>query len=329
MPANKDSTGFDPAALKPFTAGEPYLGVYETGLYPGAQNEPPAAHRAAGERLAATIRPLDAEGQPDELRGRVLGLVLGHSNARMYFGALRRFLGTPHPELEQASPRAGYLANFDALWQEASERLTGRGVRPTGLHPRFALLNAAVGGQQLPQLVALQGPVWDRAHALTHQPGYSPEQVQALFLHTTYHGARNRDGAPPGPFPDTMQQMQRGLATVLGHCVRTYPNLKIAYLTADGFRHHTGYEPHVWQEAFAVKWLIERQINGEPDTAYAGDARRLPWLQWGPYIWDNTWDASYFTDGVHPAAEALAIFVEQYWRHLSRDRVARPWLLAA
>ena len=39
--------------------------------------------------------------------------------------------------------------------------------------------------------------------------------------------------------------MQADLAKVLEHCVTLYPNLKIAYLTCDGFRHYTGFEPHV------------------------------------------------------------------------------------
>ena len=48
---------FDPRTLKPFTEGSRYLGGYETGLYPGGGNEMPPAHRAAGEQIAATIRP--------------------------------------------------------------------------------------------------------------------------------------------------------------------------------------------------------------------------------------------------------------------------------
>jgi hypothetical protein len=94
MCATQDSAtgpGFDPATLLPFTSGQPYLGTYETGLYPGAQHLPPAAHRLAGERLGATIRPLDTDGRPDDRQGHILGLVLGHSNTRMYFGALRRW----------------------------------------------------------------------------------------------------------------------------------------------------------------------------------------------------------------------------------------------
>ncbi len=283
---------FDPSALTPLAQGGRYLDRYEMGLYPGGKNEMPESHRKAGVRIAATIRPLDADGRPDDRDGRILALVFGHSNCSMYFSALGKRL--------QANRAA--------------------------LHPRFELLNAAVGGQQLPEISRLEGPVWERARKFLERPGYSPKQVQVLFFHTTYHGAGNRGNVPPRPFPETMRNMQRDLAKVLGHCLDKYPNLKIAYLTADGFRHYTGFEPHVYQEGFAFKWLIESQIKGEPGTSYAGDDRRLPWLAWGPYIWDNTWDRSYFTDGVHPAPKALEIFVDKYWDHLRRDPVAQPWM---
>jgi len=285
---------FDPAIHRPFIEGVLYLGKYETGLYPGAKNEVPEAHRKAGERIAATIRPLDMEGKPNNKEGRILAIVKGHSNCQMYFDAL-------------------VMTTYLKEWASR-------------LNPRFEILNAAVGGQQLPEIVQLQGRVWDKAKELLSRPGYSPQQVQVLFFHTTYHGASNKDQVPPGEFPEKMQRMQHDLMTVLEHCVGIYPHLKIAYLTRDGFRYHTGYEPHVWREAFAVKWLIESQIQGLDGTAFQGDKRRLPWLQWGPYIWNNTWDPSYFTDGVHPAPKARAFFVEKYWEHLKLDPVAKPWL---
>ncbi len=283
---------FDLAALRPFTAGTEYQG-FATGLYPGAKNQMPGAHRKAGESVASTIRPLDADGRPNARSGKILALVLGHSNCSMYFRAFQ-----------------AYLESQRAL-----------------LHPSFELFNAAVGGQQLPQIVRLSGSVWANAdRMLAGRPGYSAKQVQVLFLHTTYHGAGNRQQTPPGRFPETMRQMQRDLATVLKHCLEVYPNLKIAYLTCDGLRHFTNFEPHVYREAFAMKWLIESQINHEPGTAFVGADRQLPWLEWGPYIWDNAWDRSFFTDGVHPAPKAQQIFVDKYWDHLRRDSVARFWL---
>jgi len=284
-----------PAIPPKFTDGVPYLGTHETGLYPGGKNEIPEAHRKAGERIAASIRPLDADGKPDDARGRIVALVIGHSNCQMYFTALDRQL------------------------QVEAERL----------HPRFVLVNAAVGGQQLPEIHQLRGGVWDRAQQMLRKRECSPREVQVLFLHTTYHPWSNRRESPPGPFPETMERMRRDLAEVLAHCTKTFPNLKIAYLTADGLRRFTGFEPHVWQEAFGIKWLIASQIRGDEDTTFEardGRPRRLPWLQWGPYIWDGSWDRSYFTDGVHPSRKALDIFVERYWSFLQKDPVSRAWL---
>jgi hypothetical protein len=288
--AESDITG-----LRPFTEGGQYLEKYEMGLYPDRKNEIPEAHQKAGQRIAATIKPLDIDGKADEKNGRVIALVMGHSNCQQYFTTLQ-----------------------GRLKEKADE-----------LHPRFEMLNAAVGGQQLPQLRQLRGPVWDKAAKMLSQPGYSPKQVQVLFLHTTYHGAVNRGNVRPGPFPETMKKMQADLGVVLEHAVKEYPNLKIAYLTTDGLRRFTGFEPHVWQESFAVRWFIESQIKQDKATVFEekdGKTRKAPWCQWGPYIWDNTWDRSFFTDGVHPAPKARVIFVEKYWEFLKKDPVAREWM---
>lgn len=289
----KSTWVFDPATLQPFTTIQTYEGQ-QTGLYPDGQNLIPEAHRKAGEKIAATIQPLDENGKPDPQNGRILSIVMGHSNCRIYFRTLN-----------------------EHLTREKASRL----------NPRYELLNCAVDGNQLPEIHGNpNGPVWQNIDKLTSQPGYSPKQVQVLFLHTTWHGWRNMSGNGPRPFPDDMKKMQSALHDVLKRCVEKLPNLKLAYLTSDGFRQFTGFEPHVFREAFAYKWLIAAQINGEANTAFEGPGRVLPWLQWGAYIWDNTWDASYFGDGVHPSAKGQKIFAEKYTQFLSADPVAAPWL---
>ncbi|MBI3832177.1 MAG: carbon-nitrogen family hydrolase [Planctomycetes bacterium] len=293
--ATTNESGFDVSTLRRFTDGAPYLGEFETGLYPGASNRIPEAHQAAGIRIAASLRPLDKDGRSDPESGKIAALVLGHSNCNQYFNAVGRILDEKRSELNNA----------------------------------FVLLNAAIGGQQLPQIVELKGKVWDRTNDLLAQQNLATSQIQALFLHTTWVGASNRDKQPPGAFPAEMQTMQRAMVTVLAHCVKLFPNLKLAYLTCDGLRHYTNFEPHVWREAFALKWLIASQIRGEKGTAFEGPERVLPWLQWGPYHWDNHWDETYFTDGVHPAPHAERIFASKYFKFLKNDPVARGWLVRA
>jgi hypothetical protein len=291
---------FDPKSLPLFTEGKLYLDQYETGLYPGGVNEMPAAHREAGLRMARAIRPLDGEGRPDDRNGRIVAVIKGHSNATLY------------------------ATEFQNLLREKAEEV----------NDRFVFVIGSVAGNQLPEIRRLEGPVWDRSMKYISRAGCTPSQVQVLFLHTTFNGPGNPagQGPPPPPFPESMRQMQRDVAAVLAHCVKIYPNLKIAYLTSDGLRHFTGMEPHVWREAFAIKWLIESQIRGEEGTEFQdapGKPRILPWMCWGPYIWDNTWDRSYFRDGVHPTPQVCRQVAEKYYAYLRADPIAQPWMFKA
>jgi len=292
---------FDPTTLKPLTAGGLYRGKYEMGLYPGGVNEMPEAHRKAGERLAATIRPLDTNGRPNDASGRILVVSLGHSNADYYFGALE-----------------------EDLKKRASD-----------LHPRFEFINCAVAGTGLgenekgkdnwdPDSPDARG--WNKLRQLKHRSGYSLQQVQVLFVLQTFHHAKYKE-LPPLSFPKDPQEIQPRMTKMLEDTKKMCPNLKIACLVSEHMRHFSGVEPHIYEEAFAVKWLIEKQIKGEPAMSYEGNGSKMPWLCWGPYLWDGAWDESYFLDGTHAAPKARAIFVEKFWKQLSQDSVARPWFL--
>ncbi|MCI0535128.1 MAG: hypothetical protein L0Z50_07860, partial [Verrucomicrobiales bacterium] len=274
-----------------------YRGEFETGLYPGGANEPPEAHRRAGERLARAIRPLDAAGRPGEANGRIVLLALGHSNGRYYFGALE-----------------------DKLREHAAE-----------LHPRFTFINAAVPGGGIArrknwESEPVRSASWQRATELLARPGFSPAQVQVLWLIASDVPAHPKS-LRPETFPGKARELQQTLQLVIERCAREFPNLKLAFVMSEGLRHFSGVEPQVFEEGFAVKWLIERQINGAADTAFEGAQRRLPWLAWGPYFWDNTWDATYFLDGTHAAPKARAVFVSKAWQLLSTGSVTRPWFL--
>ncbi|HEX8674572.1 MAG TPA: hypothetical protein VF710_21915 [Longimicrobium sp.] len=73
-------------------------------------------------------------------------------------------------------------------------------------------------------------------------------------------------------------------------------------------------EPYAYESGFAVKWLIQDQIDqartGTP-SARSGDLAAAPWLAWGPYLWARgaqpnaaglAWlPTDYAADGTHPA----------------------------
>src|SRR5262249_52957510 len=71
----QESTGLVPlpALGKGMYKGE------QGGLYPGGGNEPPKPHLDAGLRIAKTIVPLDAEGNPSP-GGRIAACSIGMSN---------------------------------------------------------------------------------------------------------------------------------------------------------------------------------------------------------------------------------------------------------
>jgi hypothetical protein len=80
---------------------------------------------------------------------------------------------------------------------------------------------------------------------------------------------------------------------------RRFPNVKLVYLSS---RTYGGWakaqpgrispgnsEPYSYETGFAVKWLIERQLQGDPELNYEPKqgAVKAPWLSWGPYLWAN------------------------------------------
>jgi hypothetical protein len=60
------------------------------GLYPQGSNTRPAAHEAAGRRLASQVIPLDENGDANRQNGRIVMISIGMPNTAMEFLTFRQ-----------------------------------------------------------------------------------------------------------------------------------------------------------------------------------------------------------------------------------------------
>ena len=275
----------------------------EGGLYGGGKNQPPPEHAAAAKKELAKIRPLDAAGQP-AADGKVVLLSVGMSNTTMEYSRFKQ------------------LADADA--QKS---------------PQLVIVDGAQGGQAATQwLTPPESRVWQTVDQRLKTAGVSAQQVQVIWL-------KQANIRPTEEFPAHVRKLQADIAEGLRRLKAKFPNLRVAYISN---RIYAGYattqlnpEPFSYESAFAVRWLIQAQIRGEPELNYAA-ARgpvKAPLLLWGPYLWADgmkprndglawTRDDLVARDGTHPSPAGRQKVAEQLLKFCKTDPLACGWFLA-
>jgi hypothetical protein len=272
-----------------------YLG-FPGGLYPNGSNSPPAAHRADGLIFANRVQPLDTNGNPSP-GGKILMLSIGMSNTTQEFCSA----GSSPP----CNP-----------WTFVGQATADAQVNQTTLE----FINGARGGQTASTWDSASDANYDSILTQRLQPlGFTERQVQVAWVKVA--------NASPGVSLPSAQSDAVTLLMQMGNIARAlktrYPNLQLAFFSS---RIYAGYatttlnpEPYAYESAFAVKWLVEAQINqrqsGSIVDARAGDLNYqsgvAPWLAWGAYLWARgasprsdglIWLQSDFeADGTHPS----------------------------
>ena len=250
-----------------------YLGQFQGGLYPGGLNVPPPEHNAAGLARANGIQPLDADG-------KYVLLSIGMSNATQEFCS--------QPGTEPCNP-----------WTFMGQAAEHPDLNRTGLE----IVNGARGGQDTAKWVSPDDPNYDRIRDQVLAPkGLTEAQVRIVWVKMANPGPTQ---SLPSPEADAFVMLGQ-----MGDIARTlrvrYPNVELVFLTS---RIYAGYasslvnpEPFAYESAFAVKWLIEAQIDqmaGGGVHPIAGDLSFetvAPWIGWGAYPW---------ADGLVPRSEGL------------------------
>jgi hypothetical protein len=272
-----------------------YLG-FSGGLYPNSSNAIPAAHSSAGLSFANAIQPLDTSGNP-ATDGKIVLFSIGMSNTSQEFCS------------QSSAPPCD-------PWTFSGQAAADALVNKTTL----ALVNGARGGQTAATWDSPSDANYDRVLQERLQPlGLNEQQVQVAWVKVANP---NPTVSLPSASADAVTLLQQ-----MGNIVRAlkvrYPNIKLVFLSS---RIYAGYattalnpEPYAYESGFAVKWLIQAQVdqmanNGTVVDQRAGDLNYntvAPWLAWGPYLWANgtnlrsdglNWLSSDFeADGTHPA----------------------------
>ncbi|MBI3279998.1 MAG: hypothetical protein HYZ57_09180 [Acidobacteria bacterium] len=274
----------------------PYRG-FEGGLYPGGSNQRPAAHEAAGVALAREVVPRDAAGGADAQNGHIVLLSIGMSNTTQEFSA---FL-----------PLA---------------------IRDVEKNPRVLPVDGAFGGWSADRILEDPGTYLGRVEQRLQQAGATSAQVQVAWV-------KLADRQPSLSFPEDARKLQGETKSIVRMLRERFPNLKLAYLSS---RIYAGYasstlnpEPYAYQSGFAVKWLIEQQIRGDPELSFREG--KAPWLAWGPYSWADgtrrrpdglTWECSDLgPDGTHPSVPGRQKVARMLLDFFKADSTARIWFV--
>ncbi|HJZ57684.1 MAG TPA: hypothetical protein VKE74_22140 [Gemmataceae bacterium] len=298
---------FDTSKLKPLTelGSEKYQG-HAGGLYPDGKNERPAEHEKAGLALAKEVVPRDAAGKPDPA-GKIVLLSVGMSNTSQESEAFARLLA------------------------KDAER-----------NPKLVFVNGAQGSMtaraiQNPKDNATGTKYWATVDERLKAAGVTAAQVQGVWI-------KEADAGPTEGFPKYAETLSAELEAIVRLLPERFPNARLAYPSS---RTYGGYattplnpEPYAYESGFSVRWLIERQLKGEPGLNYdpAKGPVKAPWLSWGPYLWANGttkradglfYERTDFTDrdGTHPSAAGQEKVAGVMMKFFKEDSTTRGWFL--
>jgi len=280
-----------------------YFGV-EGGLYLDGSNVMPTSHDADGVNFADAIQPLDGNGNPDP-NGKYALLVIGES--------------------------CGRDTSLQFIQDAAAE--------PT-LNSHLVIVPAAMPGAAAASWAGLNFGGWNSiTKFLLPQNGVTANQVVAVWVSTT-------DDSIRGVFPADMVQLQSEYESIAQNLHTLFPKLTLAFYTS---RFYAGYgnpgisspEPYAYESGFALRGMIDDQLNGVPSMNYnrANGPVKAPWVAWGPYDWANgmlarsdglAWSCQDFApnDGEHNSqpqgSEKDANLLLNFFRS---DDATAPWFL--
>ncbi len=302
--ADCDRTSVDLTPITDLT--QPYLG-YAGGLYLEGTNSAPLEHASLAMEKAAQVQPRLADGTVAP-SGSVVLLSLGMTFTTLEY---QTFMGMAAGDPQISSDLVLVDGAQDGVFSGEASKPDSRSW----------------------------GVIDDRLAAA----GVTADQVQVVWL-------KQAVDTPEGAFPEHAEGLRDELEQIVAIAADRFPNLQLLYLSS---RVYAGYaetgrfnpqrinpEPYAYESAFSVRWLIEKQISGDP--ALNPDPLKgpvnAPVLLWGPYLWaDGTsgrsdglvWLCSDFeTDGNVPSPAGRQKVANMLMAFFKTHPTAVGWFLS-
>jgi hypothetical protein len=315
----------------------PYKGE-DGGLYGGGRNEPPEAQRAAHLQESAKIRPLDGAGEPSA-DGKIGLITIGFSNTSIESEDFKRAADADPQKSPQVIVVNGAIGGRSAvMWA-----WDGAAVLPPAEQER---LDKEMDVVQMPKGArkssGQEKDTWPTLAKRIEAAGLTPKKVQVVWLK---HVEANPK--PLGEFPAHARALQADITAILQIARRSYPNLRVAYLSSRTFGGWSGRasgspEPYAYESGFGTRWVIQSQIQGDPQLNFdpaRGDVK-APLVLWGPYLWacgntprkldGMTWtQADVRADQLHPNEAGTRKTTALLLNFFKTAEGARSWFLKA
>ena len=263
------------------------------GLYPNGKNSRPLAHENAGVTLAATVEPVDRDGE-SSTSGKVGMICIGMSNAAREFS---QFI-----------------------------RLTDTDARK---NPHLAMVNAALNGADATQLSDPGGSYWKYVERQIQHCAITSAQVQVVWLKTALAHEQRAFPEKARLLQGALRSIVGTLKTKFPQLKLVY----LSSRTYGGYSEtDLSPEPIAYESAFAVKWLIEEYINNDsPDGSIPwvswgpylwanGLTPRRDGLSWVRGDFDS--------DGVHPSAQGALKVATMLLEFFESDAPAQRWFFS-
>lgn len=287
-----------PIPLNDMTAADNYLN-FAGGLYENSNDKVPSDHDTDGRSFAAQVQPLDTNGNPSAT-GQIIFVSFGMSNAAIEFGSFST-TADGNPKVNQTTL---HITNGAFSEQDACYWFPAFG--PPSCNSTFQ-------------------NEYDRISNGLTSNGLSPNQVQVAWIdnangrvHSENRGCVPMgtlcnslcDPATPGCVNNENTTNALNEEEEFAECLRAaktrFPNLKLVLFSSRVYGGYTASsnadpEPFAYETAYAIKWLIQAQINqvrtGSVDPI-AGDLSytSAPWIAWA------NCEASECSDGARHSA---------------------------